>query len=63
MASEYLPLPSTGDWFPLSVSLETYYFKPTFENNNPKHALRLAGQFSETLFFLFMMNGILQWMV
>ncbi|MFS7917982.1 hypothetical protein Hanom_Chr03g00195661 [Helianthus anomalus] len=52
-------LPAIG--FPYLFHLKPTTLSPLLRRWNPKHALRLAGQFSETLIFLFMVNGILQW--
>ncbi|KAJ0714344.1 putative transcription factor bZIP family [Helianthus annuus] len=60
MASEY---PTASIYraigFPCLFHLKP--ISPLLRRRNPKHALRLAGQFSETLIFLLMVNGILQW--
>ncbi|KAM0043330.1 hypothetical protein Hdeb2414_s0010g00340011 [Helianthus debilis subsp. tardiflorus] len=61
MASEPYPfhLPAIG--FPCLFHLKPTILSRLLRRGNPKHALRLAGQFSETLIFLLMVNGILQW--
>ncbi|MFS7990480.1 putative transcription factor bZIP family [Helianthus anomalus] len=61
MASKPYPfhLPTIG--FPCLFHLKPTILSRLLRRRNPKHALRLASQFSETLIFLLMVNGILQW--
>ncbi|KAJ0448376.1 hypothetical protein HanRHA438_Chr17g0824571 [Helianthus annuus] len=58
MASEY-PTPSIyrAIGFPCLFHLKSTILSPRLRRRNPKHALRLTGQFSETLIFLLMVNG------